>query len=471
MKRKLQILLFLIPVLALVSCDDSLENGLTPVVQQENKTEENRTPNENSILAYIRSKPARTRSSEDPLLVPYIVEGDTVMYVVNYDEGWELFSNDRKAPMVLMKSETGSFFPTEATMQVPFADIFENSVDALSELKKDPTLVEGEDPSWIPEVAADTLTKPTKRYVWTCVWRVAREENFDLTPLGGRLRTKWDQGYPYNLFTPYYVNEYGTRVHCYAGCGPVSMGQYLYWHYTHFGTPANIVETAEYDVANNKYVFSGSSPALWNDMLNLDTEEFYSQYYATSIFLGYLGHLAQTDYKQDGSGSRTGDGNMKITLKSLLDCKYTQSLANHDLIVKILSKNYPAIAVCEGTFTPDSNKVSKGADHAFIIDYYNTCVTTYIEFWAYRDESGLIENPAFYFDENTTLDDVKRVYGDFAEEKETGKSYSYYFKANWGWGGYCDDVSINTKAAYWEFRTNSGKYSYTDNYLLYKSDL
>lgn len=35
-----------------------------------------------------------TRASDNDFdLTPYIIEGDTVMYIVNYNPGWQLFSN------------------------------------------------------------------------------------------------------------------------------------------------------------------------------------------------------------------------------------------------------------------------------------------------------------------------------------------------------------------------------------------
>ena len=43
------------------------------------------------------------------MLEPYVMDGDTVAWIANYDEGWELLSNDRRSPLVLARSESGRF--------------------------------------------------------------------------------------------------------------------------------------------------------------------------------------------------------------------------------------------------------------------------------------------------------------------------------------------------------------------------
>lgn len=50
-----------------------------------------------------------TRANDGCSIVPYVYEGDTVMYVVNYAEGWELLSNDTSVPMVLAHAQSGSY--------------------------------------------------------------------------------------------------------------------------------------------------------------------------------------------------------------------------------------------------------------------------------------------------------------------------------------------------------------------------
>lgn len=52
-----------------------------------------------NYLNHVR--PTATRAGAVSIM-PYVVNGDTVMYVANYEEGWEVFSNDNRLPMVLM---------------------------------------------------------------------------------------------------------------------------------------------------------------------------------------------------------------------------------------------------------------------------------------------------------------------------------------------------------------------------------
>lgn len=49
-----------------------------------------------------------TRSSSNTSIVPYVYDEDTVMYIVNYSEGWDIFSSNKYVPMILASSEKGN---------------------------------------------------------------------------------------------------------------------------------------------------------------------------------------------------------------------------------------------------------------------------------------------------------------------------------------------------------------------------
>ena len=61
----------------------------------------------NDIDSYISVKGFPSTKGERPKIEPIVFKRDTVMYLVNYQKGWELLSGVKKASRVLMKSETG----------------------------------------------------------------------------------------------------------------------------------------------------------------------------------------------------------------------------------------------------------------------------------------------------------------------------------------------------------------------------
>ena len=111
-----------------------------------------RTAEQKAILKYIGRKSPKSRSAEDVRLIPYTIDGDTVMYLANYDEGWELFSNDLRVPMVLMRSGEGSLYP-EFIDNPSFKAYFENTAAFLAELKKNSS------------IAADSIDADWSSYV------------------------------------------------------------------------------------------------------------------------------------------------------------------------------------------------------------------------------------------------------------------------------------------------------------------
>lgn len=118
---------FLLPFVGLLfmaSCNDNAE-----VVEESCLDFEFETQATSSNLDYIQQRIGmehpQTRVGETVSIEPYVYEGDTVMYIVNYEDGWELYSNDTSVPMVLGSAETGHF-DTEL-------DIFKAYIDGVVE--------------------------------------------------------------------------------------------------------------------------------------------------------------------------------------------------------------------------------------------------------------------------------------------------------------------------------------------------
>lgn len=140
--NKISMFLMLMPLLLMAACsqgaDDLIEKNET--IGQCDST--------NPLIRYINIKNGETRSNETVSISPYIYENDTVMYVAQHTDGWELYSNDRRFPMILMKSEDGSFNMSGFSSPVK-AEIM-NMAAAIHQTKiEDPDLPTDESWSWL----------------------------------------------------------------------------------------------------------------------------------------------------------------------------------------------------------------------------------------------------------------------------------------------------------------------------------
>ncbi|MDE5886318.1 MAG: hypothetical protein K2H46_01895 [Muribaculaceae bacterium] len=130
MKQKLMTVLGLsLTILAGCSSQDMPDSPMA-----DNKYESKKSEKILAIERYIdRTHKLSTRGAETPLL-PYVVDGDTVMFVANYpDGGFEIFSNDLALPMVLVKSKTGEYNPYGKIVKSPFDEFIVETGEVIAE--------------------------------------------------------------------------------------------------------------------------------------------------------------------------------------------------------------------------------------------------------------------------------------------------------------------------------------------------
>ncbi|MDE6754685.1 MAG: hypothetical protein K2J82_08765 [Muribaculaceae bacterium] len=63
-------------------------------------------------------------------ITPYIEDGDTLMYVVQYEKGWEIYSAKLSSPMILFSSQEASNFDVN---DPTFPDALKNLIFSVSE--------------------------------------------------------------------------------------------------------------------------------------------------------------------------------------------------------------------------------------------------------------------------------------------------------------------------------------------------
>ncbi|MDE5673202.1 MAG: C10 family peptidase [Duncaniella sp.] len=428
----------------------------------ENKSEDRlcEVVNSQNVIAiknYIAKHHGHVSRSAENLLRPYVVDGDTVIYIANYGDGWEVFSNDPRVPMVLMKCEDGNFHPTTFDSQSPFDAFFNSTVEYLNSVKKtDFAPTDTINSEWLAygierlDVADDK--SDSDEYHWVLVATSSPSYyHHEYTPTGGRLKTKWSQGGYFSLFTPFVGGN-----HAPVGCTAVAIGQYLYFTHYKDNCPEVTVTDAIYDKKNNSYRFSGSSSTVWNSFAS--THRYDSIYMApTAIFLGWVAQKIDTKFGE--SSSSAGFRNATLSFfNNQTRLNATPSQYSKSLMEEVLQNGYPVFIRAD----------SEAGGHAWLIDYCETDGYTVSDYYIYvkkssSPDSGEDIDVDGEFMENPTIENIKDFFGDVDVEIKTYSYNKSYLMGNWGWGGYCDNVKLDATIPSWSV----DGYVFDDNQYIY----
>ena len=162
---------------------------------------------------------------------PVLSGTDTIMYLINYDDGWELLSADIRAPRVFATADNGhitlkqlSEAPEEATI------LFNGFANKVLYLKHNPTYIDNNsfDEDW------GTILPNRFNDGWEYVGSVVLESHEEIQ--NHLTSTAWGQGYPWNIRAPYTNSSLSS--HCLTGCVPVAAAQILYYLHDKIGAPA-----------------------------------------------------------------------------------------------------------------------------------------------------------------------------------------------------------------------------------------
>lgn len=460
-----RLLINLALILSILSCSVEREPNYSNSEKDSNIEESLLSPELAAIREYIKRNKQNVTRAEDLSLKPYIVEGDTVMFIANYGEeyGWEVFSNDLRMPMVLFKSETGTYIPSISFDMSPFDIFFKETAEKLLLLKKDINGDVDVNQEWCRY--NQKLLKPQKAMSRqedgevSFEWRWVGSSESDRTenvyePRNGRLVTSWGQGENYNQFTPYFLDD--SSKHSLVGCLPVAFGQFMYHSHYNFGVPASTVTEGVYNANSNKYIFSGSSTTIW-DSFNSDPDMSFSASYMipTAVFLGSIGNAVDVNYGKiynkgvdkygniisDGTGSSLRNPVCINYFKTKTGLNVNVRDLTTDNVKSVLQTGHPA--VIQLTHTTDYNA------HVLIIDYLYSREIRYDNYYAcFPIGDGDDDTDMPYIPENPTLDLLQELFGGI-EVESVNESYSYY-KMNWGWYGNQNEVAMNTALLEWK---------------------
>ncbi|MDE5858180.1 MAG: C10 family peptidase [Muribaculaceae bacterium] len=405
----------------------------------------NESLNVKSIKRYIEQKhPVKSRSNTQ--LIPIIQTGDTVAFLANYSEGWELFSNNTSLPMVLMKSENGNFYPNVGILSeeegAPFMSFYNSLIDGLVSYSEEDDI----NPVWaLYNEDGDRGGDQVPQWVGYA----ATVERESYTPKGGRLKTQWNQTKNYNLFTPFRSDS--TNIHALVGCGAIASGQMVYHSNKHFGVPITTETKAIYNPEGNRYEFSELSSSIWSLMDSGEDESFCNdpvKMIPTAVFLGNVANSIKTVFQTiDIAGSLSQPRNIIPFLSEVLNVQFSNEKMNWTDVIYTLKKGYPVL-------TSSYNNIimsQKVMGHTYLIDKADLYRETLYDVYDIRTS----DNNPYYDDmedreeqggdpENVahSLDYYREVYGDI--------QYSYnsmiterWLMMNWGVAKSLNNVKIN----------------------------
>ncbi len=450
---KLKLILYLLCLPLFIGCnqtDDLILSSTMPEVVS--SISEEPSAQLQAIRNYIHKNHSLNTRSVEESIIPYMIENDTLLYIANYQDGWEVFSNDLRQPMVLMKSDTGFFYPNVLKTGSPLDSFFYASAEHLQQLKKqgisDDDLI---DDSWIafglhsPQIEYVNLNSSDEDiYDW--VWvasTVGTSDTYTLTPKGGRLTTKWEQRNNFNLFTPFLSDS--PSLHAAAGCIPIAFGQFFFHSNKYFNKPTQAPCKATYNESSNTYSFSNMSADIWNDLNYGDS--FINtplSMESTASMIGWIGKEIGISYeKKYDEGSGTG-----ITEKVISFFKSQTGLSaisldfDNNACQSILTKGYPVIIFLNGIGT---------GNHCALLDYYiryhHECTDFYVYKKIHGDDIDIDETPDIPAE--PTVDELERIFGKANVRCEHSYYNDEYYRLNWGAGGSHNDVSFAANFDIW----------------------
>ena len=449
---------YLILALAFVSCAEQESFDVTTNLLKRNK----KNTTYDNVLDYVdfmKDEKGGSRSMDSYSVSPYLnKDGDTIAYVVDYSEGWDLLSSDRRTPLVLASSPEGTFNKEEIKETDNLGYYWDEMEGFLTELKATPmTETDSLGQGWnalyvrngsVPEEnivktkAAFEEAYPGDNGYWVLL--ESETEIVEEVPLQRAITTEWNQDI--NMYIPQKVNEKGDSVHCKVGCVAVAGGQYLYYLHNKKNNPRYMVNDVSYNNSTKKYTFTGSSELVWEYMDN----PYYGIHYV-GILLGYIASEIGTIFGIEKSFANENQ------LSDFMNNKYGYNQSWHSYssstIVGILEREGAVIAVADGY--DDKGEFSS---HAFLIDGYRTkrTKTTSTYGWVGEDNMGQDTNDR---------DDEGNIIGYAFMTTQVTENTTSTIYMNWGQliTSY-NNIGFNTAVTNWTMGEN---YYNSNKYILY----
>ena len=335
---------------------------------------------EEDIYAYINTKKEKKDVSS---IESYPSDSVSLCYIVNYSEGWEIVSGDKRTPITLAEGETG-YYSIELLPELvkTWLDFVCSDIQLLSEIDieslnlSERERIESNLKIWnkIEHVKPSNREKvkiPDRAFNPPGVW-VLQDVFYEsevVDSIHHILSTRWHQDAPFNNYCPLYSPDIPVR--CPAGCVAIADAQMLFFLHGKLGVPqsapTNGLSTGYVYNGTNSFSSWGSSSTVWDYMsTSLVTT---SPRDTSAILIAEVGDKLSMEYGLSGSGAPIGTSVFNDYGVYCLCSSYQQDSLKTNLL-----NGYPVIIGASSSIYGENN-------HAFIVDGYKRTRLKETERW------------------------------------------------------------------------------------------
>jgi hypothetical protein len=385
-------------------------------------------------------------------IIPIYWENIACLYVIQYEDGFDVISADKRSPIPIAEVARGTFqdcndpngfgghlnlmaeevwFSLNGYLKDPSPEAEENiqsSLDFWRMINADSLFI-AENADSIDSNLGFRFDPNIPPGNWVLVGVTTTEEVYDSIP--HLTTTTWYQDSIYNYYCPYDMNSNGVIVKCPAGCVAIAGAQMLYYLHSKDGvpltSPANGSCTGEVFNHNVVQNFWNYSSGTWSLMLPpRDGTDIYA-----ALLIGDVGKRVSMQYAWFGSGALVEDLKDYVFQPYGWNSIFSNSYLSNK-IVSNLQNGYPI--VCGGA--RDIRGVGR-LGHAFLIDRYKRCrvkTTSYYE-WEYLESN--YTGPLPYVSPITTI--------------SYDSPHISYYGMNWGQEDSIPNASWCSLSGIWQY--------------------
>ena len=431
-----------------ISCSKEIEDSIVvDVTNNDLTTRSDIKPDPNSYFVTKEMAVFFAKSFENkPQIVsiePYLFNGTTCLYIINFEHGWMVVPADTRVRAVLGESEVDDLYPdnTENAELKFWLKTTAESVYRAGELEQDQydenSIEIWENIRSAIEGGGLVGSVQPGQASWVKVTTVSTNSDINAS-VPHLLETKWGQGNSWNCtlpIDPSMYAEYGTSLRFFTGCVATAISQILYYYSTTQGDPLDLYHTITPSIATHLGIIGGS----YKYKLSLTRSGYNSvsdrwMYMPLTIDdtngnFSYVSDLMMdVGVRMNSSYSITSTESSLHVYTDVNPCGlsasaggYSFTTARNDLV-----NNKPVIIVgYEGYY-----------GHAWIIDgCEDWSMTTYTTNTYYEYQEGVIyPSGAVYLTDAEAQLECPGVYDGYSQTSSTSDS-SHYLLMNFGWSG------------------------------------
>lgn len=405
---------------------------------------------ETDLQRFVKAKELAKPNVTVSEIVPIMFNEIPCLYVVQYEDGFEIISADKRSPIPIATCDTGIFNECNdpegfgghiesIAEQVWFSlngyydnpspeteEYIQSSLDFWKLVNADSTYIANNSVE-IKEEGDNSQTRDPNPNPDPGHWELIDVINEDILydSIPHLTTTTWYQDFIYNEYCPEDIDSLGIMIGpCPAGCVAIAGAQMLYFLHNKLGVPASSPGSG----SCTGYVFDNSYEQLfwnyhantWENMVAPRCPYPGSDTYA-ALLVGDVGKRLNMNYSYYGSGAHMSDLVNNVFSPYGINSTYHYGY-NSNIIISSLLSGYPV--VCSGS------RDAKGVNHighCFLIDGYKRVIT----------------KTTYYYEWSTDDPTIIRVHPFVPRKTEVTYSSPYikYYCMNWGqWNTAPNDV-------------------------------